>query len=157
MKKNLKTAMMASISNVLETMFFMPIEFDEQVDLEAVGLIGEGKTTVCSLNFKGKFSGYFILFMPEKLLFTITENFMGMEKDEINKDHINGTVKELLNMVAGGTFTNFDDTLDFQLGIPDRIHLDSLPESDQKTGDNEILVVIETTQGYLAIKMVLDT
>ena len=156
MKKNLKTAMMASISNVLETMFFMPLEFDEQVDLEAVGLLGEGKTKVCRLNFKGRFSGYFILFVPEGLLFTFTENFMGMEKDEITKDHINGTLKELLNMVAGDTFTNFDDTLDFQLGIPEQIVFDSIPESGITEGEDEIVTIIETTEGYLAIKIVLD-
>ncbi len=69
MKTALKTAMTASISNVLETMFFMSLEFNDQTILEAGDIPGEDKTISCRIGFKGKFSGYFILLVPEKLLF----------------------------------------------------------------------------------------
>ncbi len=71
MKTTLKTAMMASISEVLDTMFFLPLEFSDQASPETDGVLGEDKTIACRIGFKGRFSGYFTLFIPENMLLTL--------------------------------------------------------------------------------------
>ncbi len=156
MKKALKTAMMASISEVLETMFFMSLEFNEQTTLEASGLLDVDKTIACRIKFKGGFSGYFILFVPGKLLFNLAESFMGQDRDDITDEHINGTIKEAINMLAGSTFASFNDKIDFQLTIPEIIDISKATGLGKKPDEEEIVVVTETTEGSLALKVVIE-
>ncbi len=155
MKTALKTAMMASISEVLETMFFLSLEFNDQTTLEDSGVLDADKPLACQIGFEGNFSGYFILLVPNKLLNYMTVSFMGMEEDELIDEYINGTIKETINMLAGSTFSNFDDTAEFQLNIPKIVDIDKAITLDKD--QEEITVIVETTEGHLALKTVFST
>lgn len=52
MKKTLTAAMMTSISEVMETMFFLPVEFDGESTLTECELSNK-KMIVCQLAFNG--------------------------------------------------------------------------------------------------------
>ena len=157
MKTALKTAMTASISKVLETMFYMSLEFNDGDTLEA-GVIKRAKKTIaCRIDFEGKFSGYFILFIPEKLLFDMTESFMGLDRNDITDEHSSGIIKETINMLAGSTLSGFDDKIVFQLSIPEIVDTGKAAESRKGQGEEEIVVVTETIEGHLALKAVIES
>ena len=107
----------------------------------------------CKIYFKSDFSGWFLLHIPEELLLTITENFLGRNRHKITKKELNGTIKEITNMIAGNTFSNFDEQNVFQLGLPkiiDRIR-------DLKHVNNqdylEIFSLVKSIDGCFAIQL----
>jgi len=157
MTKTLKTAMKTSISEILEKMFYISYEFDETSSLQQSKILTSTKPFSCRLDFTGPFSGYFVLFLPESLLFDLTENFMGLEKNKINEHHIKGTIKELINMTAGSTFSNYDNEAVFHLHIPELIEFDKLSDSSLKPDSEEIFVLTETTHGYLGLKLIYNS
>ncbi len=116
--KKLKRAMRDSISDVFETMFFLPMEFSEALGIEEFWRFEEKGVLTCTLTFNGPFSGKFILFMPAVLAISLSADFMGIESSSLSKDQITGTIKEVVNMIAGGMFVNYDDKHVFDLTIP---------------------------------------
>lgn len=157
MKTALKAAMTTSISNVFETMFFMVLEFDDQMTPDTCQATWKDEILVCRIAFKGKFSGHFYLFIPEALLYILTENFMAMDKEDITAEHLIGTLKEAVNMLAGSTLSNFDDTLVFQLSIPEIMDIDDIRVVKTKSGEEKISIVTETPEGCLALSVVFNT
>jgi hypothetical protein len=167
MKTTLKTAMMASISEVLDTMFFLPVEFSDPAGTETDGIVDEDKTIACRIGFQGRFSGYFTLFVPENMLFTLTENFMGLNPDHITSEHTFGTVKEALNIMAGGTLSGFDDTIEFQLTIPEIIEsqqaiieiidMNNKISVGKREDEKELVVKTKTTEGSLVLRAVITS
>ena len=116
MKETLKAAMTTSISEVLETMFFMTIEATE--DTEWTDLTNSAfneKLFVSKINFQGPLSGSFFLMIPESILSTMTQMFMGMEASEVSETHLSGTILEAINIIAGNTFSKLDDRTVFNL------------------------------------------
>ena len=55
MKKALMTAMMNSISDVMETMFFLPVEFDEELSFDQTKVSQETENLAAKIEFKGDF------------------------------------------------------------------------------------------------------
>ncbi len=157
MKTAMKTAMMTSISEVLETMFFLSLEMNDQITLESSGLLDAGKNSACRIEFKGSFSGSFFLLVPEKLLLNMAVSFMGLTEDEITDEHTFGTIKEAINMLAGSTFTSYDDAIEFQLTIPEIIDNSKVISSGKGDGEEEVVVIAETTEGYLIFKAVIES
>lgn len=153
--KNLKAAMMASISEVLETMFFMSIDFDTHKTIKNIDNIQNGITMVCRLDFTGPFKGYFLLIIPENLLADMSQNFMGMERIEIKQQHLEGTLKELTNMIAGNTFSTLNDQIEFSLSIPKLIDFQTLSSKYLGNTEKGIEIITETTGGFLAVKIIL--
>ena len=150
--KNLKAAMMTSISNVLETMFFMSIDFDVPLTKNPDDALRNEAATACRLGFSGPLSGCFFLVIPETLLLDMAVNFMGLEPDEIGAPQLEGTIKELVNMIAGNTFSTLNNQVEFQLALPELINA---REVSFEKAENEIELLTETTSGCLAVKVVL--
>lgn len=124
-KEVLIKAMKISISKVLEGMFFLPLDFYDASDPEEI-ISSDWETIICSrLGFSGLFSGNFLFFAPEGLARTMTANFMGTDKSKISQDTITETVKEIINMIAGNTFSIYDDQAVFDLGIPEMVFPDN--------------------------------
>ena len=155
MKKALKAAMMASISEVLETMFFMSLEFDPQITKRGATKLNSEKNLACQIGFHGEFSGYFALLVPESLLLELTKNFIGQDQTAITEAHLQGTIREMLNMLAGNTLSKFNKSKEFKLDFPELKKVTGLWNLDTES-DKEITVITETTSGYLALRMVLD-
>ncbi len=146
--KDLMKMMITSISEVLETMFFMPIEFDEYTTLEDSNLLNENNVKTCKLTFNGSFSGHFTVFIPESTLITMAIDFMGEEMENITSEHSDGILKEVINMVAGNMFAALDNQVEFQLGIPEMIDSKVFLSGIANT-QPENLILTESIDGYL--------
>jgi chemotaxis protein CheY-P-specific phosphatase CheC len=153
MREALKAAMTTSISEVLETMFFMTIEATEDTDwTDLTDSTASGEKLYASkINFKGPLSGTFFLMVPESILSAMTEMFMGLEENEVTETHLSGTILEAINIVAGNTFSKLDDQTVFDLEIPDSVETASLSSITQSTDKELIFYRIETPGGNLGL------
>jgi CheY-specific phosphatase CheX len=130
MKTQLMKAMKTSISEVMETMFFLPVEFGQTAALSRAGLDAPD-TMACRLAFSGDISGHVILAAPESLVLEMAENFMGEPRDQLTREHLTGTLKEMLNMVCGNALRNTPAKIPFELGIPDIADLSKIAPDSQ--------------------------
>jgi CheY-specific phosphatase CheX len=154
-KTALKTAMTTSISEVLETMFFMSLELSEEKNFKQF-LQGAPKNLFASrLDFSGPISGYYLLFVPQNVLTDMATNFMGLEADELGRDHLHGTIKEITNMIAGNSFSHYDDQAVFKLEIPEIVDLQNITAAAENPGENDQFILIDTLDGQLAIVVVV--
>ncbi|MDX9785516.1 MAG: chemotaxis protein CheX [Desulfobacterales bacterium] len=157
MKEALKKAMTTSISEVLETMFFMTIDVNENAATEAfLGKPGE-HPFASRIYFQGKLSGYFLLMIPEEILRVMTETFMGVDAADVTVTHLNGTIQEAINMIAGNTFSTFDNTAVFDLGIPELIDFNLIPSRCPKETPEDHFLLVETFAGNLGLKICFTT
>ncbi len=146
--KDLKKMMTTSISEVLETMFYMALEFEDYESLDSCGILHEENVRVCRLVFSGTFSGHFSIFIPEKVLITMAVDFMGEDKENITREHSDGIIKEVINMVAGNMFAAYDNQVEFQLGIPEIIDTETFLAKITKAPPKN-LILAESIEGYL--------
>ncbi len=153
-KKSLMTAMRNSISDVLETMFFMALDYPE-TDIE-LWQPKSGKILASKLDFKGPFSGQIIFFIPEKTAASLAARFLGMDEDKISHEHVTETVKEIVNMIAGGTFSNYDANEVFNLGIPEFADPDTTKNNNIRS-EHVIFIPIDTLEDRLALMMITQS
>ena len=130
MRKTLMKAMMTSISEVMETMFFLPVEFEGESTLSDCGLSKE-KKIVCQLTFTGDASGSLTIVAPENLVAEMAENFMGEAKGLLTDEHFSGTLTEMLNMVCGNALSKTKSKEPFELGIPEVIDESEIQEKEK--------------------------
>ena len=150
-RNSLTAAMKTSIFNVLEKMFFLPLELNES---RTSNYLAEINKVLCGkLMFKGCFSGQFLFYISECLANTITADFMGMDKKDISTSNVIETLKEIINMIAGNTFALYDDKAVFNLGIPAIFFRDS-PSTDNP--ENVISLKIDTPDDQMILKMALN-
>jgi hypothetical protein len=136
-----------SISEVLETMFYLPVEFKENLAPEEISLIKKDIKTGCRLNVSGSFPATFQLFIPDPLLIEMTQNFMGELKENCTKEYLYGTLKEALNMIVGNTLRAMKTKTPPELDIPEIIN-----NSDMESGS---LIIIETIKGIMAMQILM--
>lgn len=113
MKTTLMKQVTDSIFEVMETMFFLTLEETDAREEHA------GHIKTAAVTFSGAYSGTISLSIPQNLLEEMTENFMGEDMDTLTADHVDGTLKEALNMIAGSALTRADKTAYMGLGIPE--------------------------------------
>lgn len=156
MTQNLKKAIVTSISDVLETMFFMVTELDENVSQESFKVKHQDKLVGCNLSFKGVFTGTFYVFIPEKELQSMAVDFMGMSPEDLTESHTTGTLKEVANMIAGNSFGRYDDMLEIQLGIPEMIDNEELQNQMDETGREDYFIKLNTAESYMVVKVIIQ-
>ena len=149
MMKTLITATMTSISEVMETMFFLPVEFGEETTFIQSGMDKNKPNMACQLKFSGDFSGYFTLVIPQNFLAEITESFMGESRQDLKTEHFEGTLTEILNMVCGNALSKTDSKKPFELDIPKVI-------DESMISKTQLFTIIETTQSKMAIQIAMD-
>ncbi len=147
--KNLMTVMMTSISEVMETMFFLPVEFGEETNAISERMKQYKPDMACHLKFSGDVSGKITLLIPESLLGEMAENFMGTPKEELTSEHISGTLTEILNMVCGNALGKAESKVPFELGIPEII-------DESKIADSLSFNIIQTPDAVMALNISLD-
>jgi CheY-specific phosphatase CheX len=152
-KKALIRAMKNSISEVLETMFFLPVEFSDTVNTNEFWNPEGIQMSATKLDFSGPFSGSFVLFIPEEFAVSLTADFLGKDKEKVSQNNVIETSKEIINMVAGSTFANLDDQSVFDLNIPESILFDQAVHFFET--EDDIFVQIITLDNYLVLKMVI--
>ncbi len=99
------------ISEVLETMFFAMVEFEEC----GPGRPFDYESQIRLINHKGRI--VISLRVSEEFVRMITANFLGIEEYQVKDDDLEDSLKELANMVGGGYHARVNDP-DWQLGIP---------------------------------------
>ena len=120
-REMLMKAMKASISEVLEKMFFLPLDFSDAGSPDELWDEGGDDVLAIRLAFEGPFSGRFIFFIPRALGKTLAADFMGMDAEGVSSEHVEQTAKEIVNMIAGSTFSALDEEAVFDLGIPEQV------------------------------------
>ncbi|MCD4720139.1 MAG: chemotaxis protein CheX [Desulfobacula sp.] len=149
MMKILMTAMKTSISEVMETMFYLPVEFGEEATLAQCGMDKNKPIMASRLKFTGDVSGSLCIFIPKNLIGEMAENFMGEAKGLLTDDHLSGTLTEMLNMVCGNELSKIDTKVPFELSIPKVI-------DESKIQEKEILTIVETFESNMAILLKID-
>lgn len=147
MMKVLMTAMKTSISEVIETMFYLPVEFGDEAILAQCGI--DKPIMASRLKFTGDVSGSLCIFASKDLIGEMAENFMGEARGLLTDDHLSGTLTEMLNMVCGNALSKIDTKVPFELGIPEMI-------DESKIQEKEILTIVETTKSNMAILLKID-
>ncbi len=154
-KESLTTAMKNSISNVLETMFFLPMDFPDAVHKKE---FWNGKTDqimAARLDFEGPFSGYCVFYMPKKFAVSMSADFIGKDAEGIFDDEITGTILEITNMITGNTLSLYDEEAVFNLKIPELVRPADLKEV-LACSENELFVVIDSLENRLAFQMAIN-
>jgi len=153
---NLMTQITVSISEVMETMFYITVEpRDGNITIETSGLLESGKIEAATITFHGIFSGTIALIIPVNLLIIMAENFMGERRQYLTEEHLEGTLKEALNMLAGNAFSKIDSRSSFCLGVPEIKRAAIKEISGEKTGPccNTALLVVDTLDGSMGIQV----
>ena len=155
---HLMRMMTTSISEVMETMFFTPVEPQKARSLEGCGFLKDSNIRACAITFSGSFAGQLFIFVPESLLSILTENFMGEPKDTLTEEYLVGTLKETLNMIAGNTFSKIDPNASFGLGIPemDKKLYATLCQSATTKEKRSTIFTVNTMDGEMVVGFCLD-
>ncbi len=151
----LKTAMTDSISEVLETMFFLPLDMDDADTPQTLWPSKDEDIRVSQLNFNGPFSGRFYFFIPNSLAVSITTSFLGIAEDDLAGEQLSETVNEIINMMAGNTFSKFDDQQVFDLDVPMSVQYRDL-KIDCTDTDKALFVPLRTLDDRLAFLLSYD-
>jgi CheY-specific phosphatase CheX len=148
MKKTLMTAMTTSISEVMETMFFLPVEIGSEMLFEKSGIEKE-RSIACQLTFTGDASGKLTIAAPSDLAAEMAENFIGEPKDQLTQEHLSGTLTEMLNMVCGNALSKTKPKVPYALGIPETVSWGDLDEKTEYT-------LIETLDSRMVVSLMID-
>lgn len=153
---NLIIQIMVSISEVMETMFYIPVEPRDGYTTAGISdLAKSGRVESATITFHGLFSGTIDLIVPESLLIIMAENFMGESRQNLTEEHLKGTLQEALNMVAGNTFSKIDSKSSFCLGVPE-INTDAARDISGGNTEpcfNTSLLLVDTLDGPMGIKV----
>jgi CheY-specific phosphatase CheX len=155
MRETMTMKMKQAISNVLETMFFLPVQFIEDACPLKEWFPGDQVLIGATIRFTGPVSGSYFLLIPDDMAKEITINFLGFSKEEISDPQEKDTIKEALNMIGGYILSQIDKADEFQLGIPEIV-----PQNELNTAAYENLlenmVFIQTEDNHLAAGIRLD-
>ncbi len=153
-RETMLESMRVAISNVLETMFFEPVQISENNCTLQEWFSDKQSLLGATLDFTGSSSGACFLLIPSDLAGEITANFLGLAVQETDEEQKRDTIKEALNMIGGHMFSIFDNVGSINLGIPELIEENSLTHyklGDMKgdtvfidTGDNRLAAGIMT-------------
>jgi CheY-specific phosphatase CheX len=155
-KVALMTAVKTSISDVLETMFFLPIEFSEvEATDDPVDSLEKKSLLAARISFRGPLAGNFTFFIPLKLARSLTGSFLGEEEGLISELEITGTVQEILNMITGKAFSLLDDRSIFDLAIP--MMIDAEEALSERPEESTLLfsLLVHTVDEVSLLKMTL--
>lgn len=147
MKKILMTAMTTSISEVMETMFFMPVEIGPETILKDSG-IDLNSALACRLKFTGDVDGSINLISPQPLAAELASNFLGESQDELSMEQQFGTLSEMLNMVCGNALKKVKCQVPYTLYLPENIAGSDLDGNAECT-------LIETMESNMAMVLSL--
>jgi CheY-specific phosphatase CheX len=153
-KSALTQAMKASISEVLEQMFFLPIDFiaPEKASADPAP---EETSIMAKLGFCGSCGGTFLLRIPLALARSISADFLGTEPQSLSADQVTATVLEMVNMLAGSTLSNYDHQALFDLQIPELITIDDVGALTQAVADH-IVIRIQTPENRMMFELIIQ-
>jgi len=153
-KSALKEAMKASISEVLERMFFMPMEFAAP-EKSGADPLSDPETIIAKLEFSGSAYGTFFLLIPASLAQSVTADFLGVTSKGEARKLVSGTVLEMVNMLAGSTLSTYDHQALFDLQIPELITAKEMHALTEAIAE-QVVIRIQTPESQMAFQAVLQ-
>ena len=151
-KSAMTDAMRASISEVLEQMFFMPIEFVAP-DAARPNPEPDDESIIARLGFSGAVTGIFILQVPSALAQSVSADFLGAARSDLSEADVTGTVLELVNMLAGGALSTYDSRALFDLQIPQLINKQDTGVLAGQDADG-IMIRIQTPESRIMFQLI---
>jgi CheY-specific phosphatase CheX len=146
-QSKLMTTLTRSISNVLETMFFLPIRVEEDDPAIDEWMQAVSNPVGAQIGFTGPFSGQAFFILSENVVMEMTANFLGLSQEEATSDQQQDTLKEALNMIAGHMLSLYDTKGEIQLGIPELMTADDITDTKQSSiSDNTLLIATENSR-----------
>jgi len=74
-----------------------------------------------------------------------------LERSQIEDRHLSGMIKEVLNMVAGNTFSTYNPDHVYDLGIPERVPAETVARVLAETGAEPNFLIVDTSDGRVAL------
>lgn len=116
MDEALREVVFETFSEVFETMFFTFLEPLEQAPGKES--LGSGRFVKATISYSGGCNGSFSFYFPWGLGRNITENFLGVDEDEVIDEQVRDTAAETANMAIGGLLGRLDPEGRALLAIP---------------------------------------
>ncbi len=149
----MKLAMKDSIFNVLEQMFFLPVDVQETDGTGDEDAVPTNTSLITAgVGFHGPSDGMFMLSIPAELATSMAVDFLGVSPETISSEQIVGTVKEMINVLAGSTLSAYEPESAFNLQIPEIIAASHPTKSDPEPGGS-ILLLIETPDNRMVFRL----
>ena len=149
-KSTMKTALRDSISEVLEKMFFQPVQIStDGVDLRQ-WFTRKPSLYGANINFSGPIDGAIFFLIPKTAADEITANFLGNNVESIEEEQRKDTIKEALNIIGGNMLSDIDAEGLFSLDIPQIIAQEDL-SSDKLQDLQGDIFPIETEDNRMVV------
>lgn len=150
MDQTWKNSMRGSISEVLGTMFFSPVDFDDSASSSDIFSKFKSSGFIkCMISISGEISTKVLLAIPKDTLEEMSADFTG--KNEVNDEDVNGTLKEMLNMICGEALAESYGDKDYVLGIPEIIDNDLAEKCLKENSDAMTLLKGNLLNGEIAV------
>ncbi len=114
------------ISDVLETMFFAMVDFDEGGEQKSF----DYRSEICIVNHQGRIA--ISLCVSGEFARMITANLLGIDEEQVGEDDLCDTLRELTNMVGGSYHARMKNH-EWSLGIPRAWRIGKMAEAEPKT------------------------
>jgi CheY-specific phosphatase CheX len=127
MLEDLRPQVIAVVSKVFETMFYIfvePHEVSEDTREDPPPKVEEKMKTPptqwikSEMEFKGKTSGKILLWLPQSLAQTMAVNFLGSKENEVTDSHIRDVTGEVTNMIMGNLFSALAKRSSYVFSLP---------------------------------------
>lgn len=154
MSEEMMQAMKKAISEVMDKMFFMPVQVNAKSGALSDWFTCEEPMVGATLDFTGPREGVSYILIPAGFAKEITANFLGSSEDSISDKQEQDTLKEALNMIVGFMFSQLENG--FKIGIPQYINENDFIAGHFKGGYNSSFS-IETNNNYIAAGLIINT
>jgi CheY-specific phosphatase CheX len=142
-----------AISEVMETMFFLPVQFLDGPEPLGEWLSVEKKVMEALIEFEGARAGRVFLLVPHPALKEMAANFLGLEEEEVSEEHAEDTLKEAINMMTGRMLSMLSREGGCALLIP-RFAGVRNPADLGRDDDHGFVLLFETGKNHLAAGMI---
>jgi CheY-specific phosphatase CheX len=141
-----RTALMAAVADVLETMCFAGIvECSEEVAPSHEQPEAEFRA---ALEFRGEPGGNFRLAIPRPLARELGAGFLGLESTEVSETQAGEVVCELANMICGSVLSRLENKGTFHITHPELV-FSALPA----VGCSDIVCWFDLGDGGVLVEM----
>ncbi|MFH2045460.1 MAG: chemotaxis protein CheX [Pseudomonadota bacterium] len=154
MSEEMMKAMKKAISEVMDKMFFMPVQVNEKSEALSDWFTCEEPIVGATLDFTGPQMGVSYILIPAGFAKEISANFLGSSEDSISDKQEQDTLKEALNMIVGFMFSQLKNG--FKIGIPQYINESDFIARHFEGGYNGSFS-IETNNNYIAAGLIINT
>jgi len=135
-----------SISEVLSSMFFSPVEFDENCTLnDAVSFFKPKNVVISKISVSGDVSLILYSAFLFQSLEELTKDFTGREK--VEEQDCMETFKEMLNMIIGSVLADCYKGNDYRLNIPEILNYSSFINEYKSSKENKDFIKVNLLNG----------